>query len=215
MFVRDRMNANPVTVTRDLPFQEALQLMRENKVRRLPVVDKKGRLVGIVSERDLLYASPSPASSLSVWELQYLLSKIDVGELMTKNVVSVSPNTPIEDAARLMVDNRIGGLPVIDDSRQVVGVITETDIFKTFVEMFGGGESGVRLALKVPERKGVLAALSQAILDLGGNIVSVGSFGYQTPGERELVVKVQGVSQAELVDTLESLGDHVVDAREV
>lgn len=215
MFVRDRMSSDPVTVTARTPFQDALKIMREHKFRRLPVVDDAGRLKGIVSERDLLYASPSPATSLSVWELNYLLSKLDIEEIMTQDVVSTTPDTPIEDAARQIVDNKIGGMPVVDEDNRVVGVITETDIFKTFVEMLGGGEAGLRLTLEVPERKGVLAELSKAIFELGGNIVSVGSFWGDAPDERELVVKVRDVSRDQLVDSLESLGDHVIDAREV
>lgn len=215
MFVRDRMSSEPVTITPDTPFQDALKLMRDHRFRRLPVVDRNGQLVGIVSERDLLYASPSPATSLSVWELNYLLSKLQVREIMTRDVVSTTPDTPIEEAARVIADERFGGMPVVDADNRVVGVITETDIFKTFVEMFGGGQSGVRLTLQVPERRGVLAQLAQTIYNLGGNVVSVGSFWGEAPNERELVVKVRDVSQEELVDTLESLGDHVVDAREV
>lgn len=215
MFVRDRMSSPPVTITLDTPFQEALKSMREHQFRRFPVVDENDKLVGIVSERDLLYASPSPATSLSVWELNYLLSQLKVRELMTEDVITTTPGTPIEDAARLMADNKIGGLPVVDENKHVVGVITETDIFKTFVEMFGGGEAGLRLSLEVPKQKGVLAELSKAIFDLGGNIASVGTFETDEPSEGELVVKVQDVSKAQLVDTLETLGDHVLDAREV
>lgn len=215
MFVRDRMSPEPITVTPDTSFQDALKLMREHQFRRLPVVDKKGKLVGIVSERDLLYASPSPATSLSVWELNYLLSKLTVEEIMTEDIITVTPDTPIEDAAHVLADNKIGGMPVIDQYDHVVGVITETDIFKTFVEMFGGGEPGLRLTLEVPERKGVLAELSRAIFELGGSIVSVGSFWGDAPDERELVVKVIDVGQDQLIDTLEELGDHVLDAREV
>jgi acetoin utilization protein AcuB len=209
------MSSEPITITPDTPFQDALKLMHEHRFRRLPVVDKHGKLVGIVSERDLLYASPSPATSLSVWELNYLLSKLEVQEIMTKDVITTTPGTPIENAARLIVDNKIGGLPVVDEDNRVVGVITETDIFKTFVEMFGGGHSGLRLSLEVPERKGVLAELARTIFDMGGNIVSVGSFYGDTPGERELVIKVRDVSRDQLVDTLEALGDHVLDARDV
>lgn len=215
MFVRNRMSSEPITITPDTPFQEALKLMREHRFRRLPVVDKHGKLVGIVSERDLLYASPSPATSLSVWELNYLLSKLQVREIMTREVITTTPDSPIEDAARLIADNKVGGLPVVDENNHVVGVITETDLFKTFVEMLGGRQTGLRLALAVPERKGVLAELAKTIFDLNGNIVSVGSFYGDEPGERELVVKVRGVSRDQLVDTLEALGDHVLDAREV
>ena len=215
MFVRDRMSSPVVTVTPDTPFQDALKLMRDHRFRRLPVVNKKGKLVGIVSERDLLYASPSPATSLSVWEITYLLSRIHVQEIMTEEVITTMPDIPIEDAAHLMADNKIGGLPVVDEDNRVVGVITETDIFKAFVEMFAGGRSGLRLTLEVPETKDVLLDLSKAIRALDGSIVSVGSFNGDVSGERGLVVKVKDARKGQLVDTLEALGDHVVDARDV
>lgn len=215
MFVRNRMSSPAVTVTPDTQFQDALKLMRDRQFRRLPVVDKEGRLVGIVSERDLLYASPSPATSLSVWELNYLLSKISVRTIMTEDVIATTPDTPIEDAAHLMADNKIGGLPVVDGNNRVVGVITETDIFKAFVEMFAGGHSGLRLTLEVPEKEGVLLGLCRAITESEGNIVSVGSFDAESPSERGLVVKVRGAKKDQLVGMIESLGDRVVDARDV
>lgn len=215
MFVRDRMSSPPVTTTPDASFQDGLKLMHDHGFRRLPVVDKKGKLVGIVSEHDLLYASPSPVTSLSVWEITYLLSKIRIREIMTAEVITTTPDTPIEDAAHLMADNKIGGLPVVDESKRVVGVITETDIFKSFVEMFAGGHSGLRLTLQVPETKDVLADLSRSIRRLNASIVSVGSFYGDVSGERGLVVKVKDANRGQLVDTLEALGDHVVDARDV
>ena len=215
MFVRDRMSSPAVTVTANTPFQDALRLMCDRQFRRLPIVDKKGKLVGIVSERDLLHAAPSSATSLSIWEVHYLLTKIKVNEIMTKDAITTTPDTPVEDAARLMVANKIGGLPVVDDHNYVIGVITETDIFETFVEMFAGGQAGLRLTLEVPERKGVLSMLSSAIFDLGGSIESVGSFSGEVAGERQLVIKVRDVSKDELVETIEALGDHVLDARDV
>ena len=215
MFVRDRMSTPAVTITPTATFPDALQLMRERQFRRLPVVDKKGRLVGIVSERDLMYASPSSATSLSIWEVHYLLARLHVNEIMTTDVITTTPETPIEDAARLMVTHKIGGLPVVDECREVVGVITETDIFQTFVEMFANSSPGVRLTLEIPEEKGVLLELSKTIYDLGGTIMSVGSFDARRPGERGLVVKVRGVDRDQLVRAFDTHGDHVVDAREV
>ncbi|RME59964.1 MAG: CBS domain-containing protein [Caldilineae bacterium] len=214
MFVREKMSSPAVTIPPEMPFQDALRLMREKKFRRLPVVNAKGKLIGIVSERDLLYAEPSPASSLSVWELNYLLSQLLVKELMTKDVISTTPDTPIEAAAEIMAQRKIGGLPVVDEENRVVGVITETDIFKAFVEMLATDEPGVRLTLDVPERAGVLAELARAIADLGGNIAGVGAYHSDRPDHRRLLVKVQGVNKGQLVDVLERLGDHVIDARE-
>jgi len=215
MLVRDRMSSPVVSVTPEMPFQDALKLMHERRFRRLPVTDTKGKLVGIVAERDLLYASASPATSLSVWELNYLLSKLNIRELMTKKVITTTPDTTIEDAALLMREKRIGGLPVVDDNHRPIGIITETDIFKTFVEMFGGEQAGLRLTLEVPHGKGVLAQLTQAIFELGGNILSIGSFNLNEPGDDGLILKVRDVSRNQLVDTLEALGDHVIDAREI
>jgi acetoin utilization protein AcuB len=134
------MSSPAVTIRPDTPFQDALKLVRDRQFRRLPVVDHKGRLIGIVSERDLLHAAPSSATSLSIWELHYLLAKIQVEEIMTKDVITTRPGEPIQDAARLLVTHRIGGLPVVDAHGAVVGVITETDIFRAFVEMLAGGD---------------------------------------------------------------------------
>jgi acetoin utilization protein AcuB len=214
MFVRDHM-VPAITVAPELPFQEALKLMQEHRLRRLPVVDKKGKLIGIVSERDLLYASPSPATTLSMWELTYVLSKITVEELMTKEVITTTPDTPIEDAARLMVEKKVGGLPVMDQENKPVGIITDRDIFGTLVEMFGGGHPGLRLTLEVPRGKGVLAAVSTTIFNLGGNIVSLGTFPINKENADGMVLKVNDVGRQQLIDALVKLGDHVTDARTV
>jgi acetoin utilization protein AcuB len=133
------MSAPAITIQPDTPFQEALKLMQTCKIRRLPVVENDNRLVGIVSERDLLHAAPSPATSLSVWEMNYLLWRLRVCDLMTEKVLAVTPTTPLQVAAQMMVDRKIGGLPVIDEQQHVVGVITETDIFKAFVELINKG----------------------------------------------------------------------------
>ena len=215
MLVRERMTSPAVTITPETPFQEALKLMRDKKFRRLPVVDSVGKIVGIVSERDMLHASPSPATSLSVWEVNYLLWKLKISDIMTHNVLTLNQDTPIEDAASLMVTHKIGGVPVVDDSGKVVGVITETDIFRAFVEMLGGGEHGLRLTVQVPAGSGTLAKLAGKIAEQGGLILSVGSMDRETDGAREVVVKVKGVTKDKLIPALESIGDHVIDAREV
>ena len=215
MFVQNRLSTPAVTVNPGTSYQDALKLMQDNQFRRLPVVDEDGELVGIVSERDLLYAAPSSATTLSVWEVNYLLSKIQVQEIMTREVITTTLDTPLEDAAHLMAVNKIGGLPVVDDQNRVVGVITETDIFKVFVEMFYGGYPGLRLTMKVPEKKGALLNLFRAIYELEGDVESVGTFYGDVTGERRLVVKVRDMHKNQLVDTLEALGDHVVDARDV
>ena len=134
MLVHERMSKHPITITEDTPINEAIKLMRDKKVRRLPVLNRKSELVGIVSEKDLLHVSPSPATSLSIYELNYLISKITAGEIMTTDVITVSEYTPLEEAARIMADNKIGGLPVMRDE-ELVGIITESDIFRSFTEI--------------------------------------------------------------------------------
>ena len=135
MYVKDRMSSPARTITPDTPFDKSIKVMRQHNIRRLPVVDESGHLVGIVSERDLLQASPSQATSLDIWEITYLLTELKVSSIMSHPVITVTPDSPIQDAARIMIEQKIGGLPVVE-GQQVVGVITETDIFKAFVELF-------------------------------------------------------------------------------
>ena len=212
MLVRDRMTSPPITVTEDMSIDQALELMREKNVRRFPVVDKKGKLVGIVSEKDLLYASPSPATTLSVYEIPYLLSRIKMRDLMTKEVITVAENTPLEEAARIMADNKIGGVPVMRGD-ELVGIITETDMFKIFLEMLGAREEGVRLTLLVPEEKGMLAKITGKIAEMEGNIIALGTMMGDDPGNRELMVKVSDVPEEQLASAMDALDLQVLDAR--
>ena len=213
MLIRERMTHNPITVREDTSLDDALKIMRGNKVRRLPVLDKKGKLVGIVSEKDLLYASPSPATSLSVWEIHSLIAKIKVRELMTKKVITVCEDCPIEEAARIMVDNKIGGLPVVRGDT-LVGIITETDLFKVFLELLGAREQGTRFTLLVPEKKGMLAAMAERVTQIGGNIVALGTFLGEDPTNRLITMKVQDVDKEALWPKLEELGVKLIDVRE-
>ena len=212
MLVGERMTRDPVVIHHDTSMDEAVKIMRDNKVRRLPVLNDKGALVGIVSERDLLYASPSPATSLSIYELHYLLSKIKVADLMTTEVITVTEDTPLEEAARIMADNKIGGLPV-ERKGDLVGIITETDLFKIFLELLAAREMGVRLTMLVPDEKGVLAKITGEITKLGGNIVSLGTFLGEDPTNALLTIKVQDVEEKDLVKAMEPLAMEMVDIR--
>jgi acetoin utilization protein AcuB len=208
------MTPRPVTTGPDVPINEALALMREEQVRRLPVLDKNGKLIGIVAEKDILYASPSPATSLSMHELHYLISKIKVKDVMTKKVVTVDRDTPLEEVARIMADNKIGSMPVLHDG-QLVGIITETDIFKVLLEMMGAREHGVRLTLNVPERVGILAEVTREIADQGGNLVAMGAFQGEDPAHRIISIKVEGVLQEDLIGALKDLPIQVQNVQEV
>jgi acetoin utilization protein AcuB len=212
MFVGERMSHPVITVHPDLSIQDALALMREENIRRLPVVSTRGRLVGIVSDRDLLHASPSDATSLSVWELNYLLSKITIEQIMTRDVLSVTPETPVEDAARIMADNKVGGLPVLDDS-ELVGIITETDLFKIFLELLGAREPGVRLTVLVPDVPGELAKLTSVIRNLNGNIVAMVQAMGESSENREVTLKVAGVDDQKLTEAIKPEVLKVIDIR--
>jgi len=193
MLVGERMTKRPVTVTEDTPVSRALELMKREKVRRFPVVDKHGKLAGIVLEKDLIYAAPSPATTLSIFEIHTLLAKIKVSDVMTREVITVTEDTPVEEAAR---------------------IITETDIFKVFLEMLGGRDDGVRLSVQVPHKKGVLAEIAGEIAAQGGNIVALGTVHGDDPAHYRLTFKVQDVSTDQLVAVMEKLNLEVLDSRE-
>jgi acetoin utilization protein AcuB len=202
-----------VTVTADVPITEALRLMRDRQVRRLPVLDQEDNLIGIVSEKDLLYASPSPATSLSIYEMHYLLSRLRVQELMTTEVITVTADTLLEEAARIMVDHKIGGLPVTE-GRKLLGIITQTDIFEVLLEQFGARQKGLRLSLEIPERKGEMARITTAIAQLGGDILALGTFLGDDPTTALVTIKVEDVSAEALEATMRDLGVQIRDMRE-
>jgi acetoin utilization protein AcuB len=212
MLVGNRMTKRPITVAEGTSVSRALELMHGEHVRRLPVVNKGGQLVGIVSELDLLKVSPSPATSLSIYEIPYLLSRITVEEVMTKDVITVTEDTPLEEAARVMADNKIGGLPVLRDDK-LVGIITETDLFKIFLELFGAREEALRVSMLVPEEKGMLAKIAGAVAQMGGNFVAMGSIMGEDPSNRLLMIKVADVPEEQLVSALKDLGLEVLDVR--
>ncbi len=211
MLVGERMTKPVITITPDMPVHEALQLMKSENIRRAPVIHN-GKLAGIVSETDLLNASPSDATSLSVWELNHLLSKITVEGVMTKEVITVTEDTPIEEAARIMADNKIGGLPVMQDDG-VVGIITETDLFRLFLELMGAREKGVRVNVLLSHKPGQLAALTAAIAKEEGNIIALGTFAGEDQTNREITFKVQGVEKYKLKGILEPLVEKILDIR--
>lgn len=209
MLVRDRMSRMPITTRPDATVPDALQVMKGSKVRQLPVVTEKGELVGIVSLVDLLRVSPSPATSLSVWEMEYLLEKITIDKVMTRDVITVTEDTAVEEAGRIMADNKVSGLPVMRDG-ELVGIITETHLFNILVELFGAREPGIRVTAKVKPEKGGLAKLSGAVSALGARFVS---FGIAADSET-ITFKVQEVEREALVKAIQPLVQEVVDVRE-
>ena len=214
MLVGKRMTRNPITIPPDVSIAEAMEWMKREKVRRFPVVDKKGKLVGIVTREDLLHASPSSVTSLNVWEVSYLLSQVKVKEVMTKDVITVTEDVPLEETARIMADNKIGSMPVMRDG-MVVGIITESDIFKVFLELFGARERGIRVTLLAPYYKGSLAAISTAITERGGLIVALNIFLGEDPSNWGCSLKVGDITKEELLEAIKPHVLEIIDIREM
>jgi acetoin utilization protein AcuB len=212
MLVGERMSHPIISIAPDMPVHDALNMFRREHIRRAPVV-KDGKLLGIVSDHDLLNASPSPASSLSVWEMNYLLSKITVSEVMSKKVLTVDETTPIEEAARVMADNKVGGLPVMRDGH-VVGIITETDLFKIFLELMGAREKGIRITALIEEKPGQLSKITEAIAKAGGNFVAFGQFSGEDPSTRLVTFKVDGIKKDAAKKAIAEVTKEIWDVRE-
>lgn len=171
MFVKDYMSGNPITITPDAGIGDAFKLMKEHSVRRLPVMSGE-QIVGIVTKQDLLKSSPSPATSLSEINQLFVFQNIHVKEIMTKNVTVISADTILEEAAVIMQEKKIASLPVMDQDK-LVGMITESDIFKAFIDIFGFNYPSIRLTLEVEDKVGMLSGAAQIIKGMGINITSV------------------------------------------
>lgn len=204
------MTENPITVGRHTSIFDAQEIMRNRGIKHLPVLHGR-RVVGIVSKSDLLKASPSGATTLSVHELNYLLSKMKVGEIMTKHPFNVTPDTPIEIAAVNMRKYKVASLPVVDpETGSLVGIITESDIFEALIEIMGVKEKGTRLSLDLEHRAGVLARVTQIIKKHGANIISVVSCPSETSGDRRMMVmRLESTDATAIVRELEAKGYRV------
>ena len=197
MLLVERMTTQPVTATADTTVKQALAIIETRKLRHLPVLNVDEALIGIVSEKDLLRApGDDPIESV-----------------MTRDVITVTEYTALEEAARIMADHKISSLPIMRNGR-LIGIITETDLFKIFLELLGAREEGVRLTMLVPEEKGMLASLTNEIAAMGGNILALSTFTGEDPTNRLVTVKVAGVANEKLVAVMEALGMEIVDVRE-
>ncbi len=213
MLVGRRMTHNPKTISPDTSLAEASDRMKRDKVRRYPVLDQHNKLVGIISRDDVLYASPSAVSSLSIWEMTYLMTKVKVKDVMTKKVITVTEDMPLEEAARIMMEHKIGGLPVMRGDA-LVGIITESDIFRVFTEVLGSSAPGIRLTLLAPNVKGSLAQISNAIFQQGGWIAAFNVFRGEDPSNWGAHIKVSEVGKEALLKALKPLVLEILDVRE-
>lgn len=215
MLVKDRMSVHPLTISEDESIYGAHRYMEDQSVRHLPVVNKAGKMVGVVTEDDLLKAEPSGVTLLSVWEINSLLNKVRVKDVMVRDVITTTEDAPIEEAAHLMLEHKIGCLPVMRNGK-LVGIITESDIFRTFMELFSARQKGLRITLEIPDKEGQLAKVAQAIADQGGYISACGTFMSEDPTKWGLVLKVRNADRDPLTAALAQIeGERTLDVREV
>ncbi|MGI6467003.1 MAG: CBS domain-containing protein [Sphaerochaetaceae bacterium] len=215
MIIGRRMTLNPVTATPDMSVAEASALMKRERVHRLPVLDKERKLVGIITEKDILYASPSPVSTLSIHEMAYLLSELLVKKLMTKDVVTITKNTTVEEAARLMVDQDLSSLPVLDEGGKLIGIVSKSDLFKILLELFGARHWGVRISFLVEDRPGTIATITSLLAENEVDIISFGTFMGTDSSNAVCTIKMQGIDKSKAVDLIKPFVMEVLDVREV
>ena len=207
MRIRDIMTYNVVTIPSDALVNHANEIMRTHRFERLPVVDK-GKLVGIVTKDRLLRAAPSSATSLSIWELNYLLARMTVAEIMEKNVVTVTPDTTVESAIALAQEKRVGSLPVVEDDR-VVGIVTTNDFFlKIFNPLLGIGEVGTRLTIRNCPGADCLRQVCDIIHGHKASIVTMSYLRFPGREDKDLVVHIDiSVDEARrIVEDIEAAG---------
>ncbi|MHB9073650.1 MAG: CBS and ACT domain-containing protein [Desulfobaccales bacterium] len=208
MLIKDWMTKDPITITEDTSMIKAIHLMKERRFRRLPVVTL-GRLVGMVTDRDLKEATPSKATSLDVHELYYLLAELQVKEIMSHNPLSVSQDDTLEHAAQIMLDHTISGLPVVDAHGKVVGIITQSDVFRAFMHITGILQGGIQFALRLEDRPGLIKEVVDLLRSRGARFVSLmSSYATAKEGFRDVYIRVKNLSPEAVAAAQEELASH-------
>ena len=185
MYVKNRMTKNPYTIAADAPITDAVALLREKGLKRLPVVDGE-KVVGILTQSDIQKVSPTKATSLSIFEINYLLSKLTVKDAMTKKAITIEADSLLEEAAVIMRENRIGTLPVVENGK-LVGIITESDIFDAFIELLGFKDSGSRITVEAKDVPGAMADIAEIFKSYDVNITHIAV--YSGKGIRDVVIR--------------------------
>lgn len=208
MYVKDNMTRNPFTIGLNQSVSEAVDIMSASKIHRLPVVDQKGKLIGLVTESLIASNTPNNSSSLSVYELNYLLNKLQIKDVMIKEPVTIGPDALLEEAATKLLEKKIGCLPVVDENNQLLGIITHDDIFKAFIDLLGYNHSGIRYVINIPEDKtGIMEGISKVCAE---NNVSISNLAvYNTDRGIEVVVITYG--DADISDKLKAAGYNVTN----
>ena len=219
MLVKNWMSKDVITVNAEDSMQDAGYLLREHNINVLPVMEK-GRMVGIVTDRDLKKASPSDATTLDMHELLFLISKIKVKDLMKTPVITIPPDYTVEEAAAILLEKRISGLPVVDGQSRVLGIITRSDLFRVLISLTGLGQKGIQFALRVKDKPGPIKEVRQLVHEYGGRIASIlSSWDNVPPGRLNLYFRVYQIDRQNLpllLDKVKELGIllYLVDHRE-
>jgi acetoin utilization protein AcuB len=211
MLVRKKMNTNLITITKNERMTAAKKILQEKGIRHIPVVDGK-KLIGLVTNMDIRKAEASPATSLEIRELHYLLDKITVGEIMTRNVISISPDISVEEAATLLHDNKIGCLPVVEDGA-LVGMLSENDVMEILIDVMGMKEKGSRMEILVDDKPGALADLTRIIKEHNVNIISLLTDKAEQIGKRVVIFKLKTFYFEPIKKALEGAGFDVQYAK--
>lgn len=211
MYVKDHMTAKPYTITKDTVISKAVEIMRKNGFHRLPVVDGGGKLIGLVTGELVEEQSGANDTSLSIYELNYLLNKTQVGDIMIRDVKTITEDVFVEEAAQRMIDNGVSVLPVVDEENKVVGIITEKDIFQAFIELLGYHHQGTRFIFKCQDRPGEFAGIAKLFGDNDANLESLAVYHTNERGA-EAVVKATGeIPTEEMSQILVDAGYQLTD----
>ncbi len=214
MYVKDKMTVNVVTVKKEYAVPSAIDIMHTNKLHRLPVVDDAGKIVGLLTKKAITSCTPSDSSSLSVFELNYLLNKFKVGDIMCKEPVTIGPDALLEEAAAKMVGESVGCLPVVKDDGTLVGIITDKDILGQFADLLGYNQDGTRYVILIKEDKaGILNAISKCFMDKNISISHLAV--YNTVRGIEVVVIATGDNSADCKDALKEAGWNVTSTKKL
>jgi len=198
MLVRNWMSKKVITIEAKDSMQRAISLMKEHNIRMLPVL-KRGKLVGVVSDGDLKKASASDATMLDVHEMLYLLSKIKVRDIMTKDPLTVAPDCTVEETAELLMEHKVSGVPVVEEGGRVVGVITRDDLFQVLISLSGLGKHGIQFAFQIEDRPGTIKVLTDVIRDHNGKIASILSSYEDVPaGVRNVYIRIYDIPREDL-----------------
>ena len=190
MPVQNWMTTDVVSVGPDTSLLKVGKLMKDHHIRRIPVVDEQGQVIGIISDRDVRDASPSKATTLDMYEMHYLLAELKAKNIMTAKPITVKPTDTVEQAALIMLDNKVGGLPVVDDSGKLVGIISDHDVFKALVDITGARMGGLQFAIELPDQPGTARPLFDLLRAHNARILSVLTVS-NPDGNRHLFVRVR------------------------